>query len=188
MEGPTPSQAAGYREALSREGGWHPEMSISTSRIRACPDLLGTGTDLWEKEEEGWMRGGRAPNIGEVVLVLMGKSLFSAYGNDTFPAPCLFFGSQVMGRSQCPASVSPPVPRHLASPMQWPKTPHGNDWASSKVIQEWGKKKRKISLEMVQLCHPTPPSASPSTGWEQSWSEGWAGRSSPPGCTSSHSP
>lgn len=57
LEGPTPSRAAGHGEALSQEGWWELEMSIVTSRICACPDLLDMGPDLWEEEEEVQVRG-----------------------------------------------------------------------------------------------------------------------------------
>ena len=102
-----------------------------------------------------------------------------------------FFGSITC--HQVGVSVSPLVPWDLASPMQWAQNHHGNEWTSSEVIQNRGKK-WKIPLEKVQPCHPTPPPASPSPGWEQSRSWCWAGASSPPGpallCarTSSHSP
>lgn len=59
LEGLIPRQNSSFEPG---KGGWHLELSTGMSRICACPGLLDTGADLWQRE----VMGGRTPSFGEV--------------------------------------------------------------------------------------------------------------------------
>ena len=136
-------------------------MSIGTRRICACPDLLGAGADLWEEKEEGWARGGRAPIFGEVVLVLMGKSSFSAHGNNAFLASWFFSGAPRTTRSGSWVALNalPQFPHRCLGiwllPCNSPKPPMGMSGHHPRSPRRGEKKKNPSGNGTILPSNPT---------------------------------